>query len=85
MFEFIRWSTFLATISLVVIGYTDQLRLIFLRQDTTGLSLVMMILSFWSWLSYALYGYFRKDRKIFWPNLLGTVIIGLILLSFLLY
>ena len=85
MFELVRWSTFLATISLVIVGYTDQLRLIFFRQDTTGLSLMMILLSFWSWLSYALYGYFQKDRKIFWPNLLGTVIIGLILLSFLFY
>ena len=85
MFELIRWSTFLATTSLVIVGYTDQLRLIFIHQDTTGLSLIMMLLSFWSWLSYALYGFFQKDRKIFWPNLLGTVIIGLILLSFLVY
>ena len=85
MFELIRWSTFLATISLVVVGYTDQLRLIFIHQDTSGLSLLMMVLSFWSWLSYTLYGYFQKDRKIFWPNLLGAVILSLILLSFYLY
>jgi len=85
MFEIIRWSTFLATTSLVVVGYTDQLRLIFFHQDTTGLSLIMMLLSFWTWLSYTLYGYFQKDRKIFWPNLLGTAIVGLILLSFFFY
>lgn len=85
MFELVRWSTFLATVLLVVFGYTDQLRLIFIRQDTTGLSLIMMLLSFWSWLSYALYGFFQKDRKIFWPNLLGSVIVGLILLSFIFY
>ena len=85
MFEVVRWSTFLATTALVVVGYTDQLRLIFIRQDTAGLSLVMMFLSFWSWLSYALYGYYQKDKKIFWPNMLGVAIIGLILLSFLFY
>ena len=85
MFELIRWSTFSATISLVIFGYTDQLRLIFTNQSTEGLSLAMMLLSFWTWLSYALYGFLQKDRKIFWPNMVGVVVVGLILISFVLY
>jgi len=85
MFELIRWSTFLATISLVIFGYTDQLRLIFTHQSTQGLSLAMMFLSFWTWSSYASYGFLQKDRKMFWPNMVGVVVVGLILISFVLY
>lgn len=85
MFEFIRWSTFLATVALAVAGYSDQLRIIYSHQNTAGLSLVMVLLSFWSWASYTLYGLSVKDRKLFWPNLLGTILISAILLSFLIY
>lgn len=85
MFAFIRWSTFLATVALAVAGYSDQLRIVFTQQSTAGLSLIMVLLSFWSWVSYTLYGLFVKDQKLFWPNLLGTILISMILLSFLIY
>lgn len=85
MFELIRWSMFLATVSIVVIGYADQLRLIFVNKSTDGLSLVMILTAFWSWVSYMLYGFLKKDYKMFWPNLFGSFAVGLILLSFLLY
>lgn len=85
MFEAIRWSTFAATALLAVFGYSDQLRLIFEHKSTAGLSLVMVLISFWSWFSYTLYGWMHGDKKIFWPNLVGTIFISLILISFLVY
>lgn len=85
MFELIRWSTFLATVTLAIAGYSDQLRLIYMHQSTKGLSFVMVLLAFWSWLSYTFYGLLAHDRKIFWPNLLGTIMISLVMLSFLIY
>ncbi|OGF60519.1 hypothetical protein A3C05_03400 [Candidatus Giovannonibacteria bacterium RIFCSPHIGHO2_02_FULL_45_40] len=85
MFEIVRWSTFAATAFLAVFGYSDQLRLIFSHKSTVGLSFVMVLISFWSWASYTLYGWFHGDKKIFWPNLVGTIFISLILVSFLIY
>ncbi len=85
MFEIIRWSTLLATVTLAGFGYSDQLRLIFTHKSTAGLSFWMVLLALWSWASYTLYGHFQKDKKIFWPNLLGTILISIILLSFFIY
>lgn len=85
MLEIIRWSTFLATAVLAFVGYLDQLRLIFMNQSTAGLSFIMIMLAFWSWTSYTLYGLVQKDYKIFWPNLIGTIFIALILLSFFIF
>lgn len=85
MFEAVRWSTFAATAVLAVFGYSDQLRLIYENKSTSGLSLVMILLALWSWLSYTFYGWLHGDKKIFWPNLVGTIFISLILVSFLIY
>lgn len=85
MLKFARWSAFLSTMLMVVFGYSDQLRLIFINKSTEGLSFLMILLGFWVWLSYALYGFLKKDRKIFWPNIIGVVVVGLVLLSFLIY
>ncbi|MBI2023059.1 hypothetical protein HYT01_00655 [Candidatus Giovannonibacteria bacterium] len=83
--EIIRWSTSAATVFLAVFGYADQLHLIFLNESTRGLSFVMVMLSFWSWLSYTIYGYLHKDTKLFWSNALGLVLISAILVSFWIY
>lgn len=83
--EIVRWSMFFATIFLAVLGYPDQIRLIIAQKSTAGLSFFMVLAAFWSWLSYTLYGFFSKDFKMFWPNLIGTVFITIILLSFLIY
>jgi len=85
MLEAVRWSTFAATAVLAVFGYSDQLRLILAHKSTVGLSFVMVLISFWSWASYTLYGWFHGDKKIFWPNLVGTVFISFILLSFFVF
>lgn len=74
-----------STLMLAIFGYSDQLRLVFQQQSTTGLSFWMVLLSFWSWASYALYGYFQQDRKMFWPNMVGVFFISLILVNFLRY
>ena len=76
---------FSSTIFLAVFGYSDQLRLIISHQSIEGLSFWMIFLSFWSWVSYALYGFFQKDHKMLWPNLIGVFFITFILLSFWLY
>ncbi|MDP2669154.1 MAG: SemiSWEET family transporter [bacterium] len=85
MLEFVRWSTFLATLLMAVFGYSDQLRLVIANKSTEGLSFLMILLGFWVWGSYALYGLLRKDYKIFWPNVIGAVFVGAILISFLFY
>lgn len=85
MLEIARWSAFLSTILMAVFGYSDQLRLILENKSTKGLSLLMILLGFWVWSSYALYGFLRKDYKVFWPNVIGAIIVGAILLSFLIY
>jgi len=85
MLEIIRWSTLFSTILMAVLGYSDQLRLILVNKSTEGLSLLMILLGFWNWVNYMLYGFLKKDRKIFWSNLIGSIFIGLILLSFLIY
>jgi len=83
--EIIRWSMFLATLLLAVLGYPDQIRVIMAQKSTAGLSFWMVLAAFWSWLSYTLYGFFSRDFKMFWPNLAGTIFISVILLSFLFY
>lgn len=85
MLELVRWSTLLATILLAIVGYSDQIRLILANKSTAGLSFWMVLLALWSWASYTLYGHYQKDKKIFWPNLLGTILISVIFLSFFLY
>ena len=85
MFEIVRWSTLSSPILLAVVGYSDQIRLIFVNQSTAGLSFWMILLATWTWASYTLYGHFQKDRKIFWPNLLGTILIGIVLLGFFIF
>ena len=85
MFEIVRWSVLLSTILVAVFGYSDQLRLIIANQSTEGLSFLMIALGFWTWSSYALYGFLQKDYKILLPNIIGAFIIGLIFLSFFIY
>jgi uncharacterized protein with PQ loop repeat len=85
MLEIVRWSTLTATLSMAVFGYSDQLRLILTNKSTEGLSFIMILLGFWAWASYAAYGFLRKDFKIFWPNVIGAVLVGLIALSFFIY
>lgn len=85
MLEIVRWSTFAATLFMAVFGYSDQLRLIISERSTSGLSFLMILAGFWTWLSYALYGLLKKDYKIFWPNLVGTILVGAILVSFLFF
>lgn len=76
---------FLATALLAVLGYPDQIRVIFAQKSTAGLSFLMVLAALWSWVSYTLYGFFSQDRKMFWSNLIGTVFISIILLSFFIY
>lgn len=85
MLGIVRWSMFVATLLMAVLGYSDQLRLIFKSHSTDGLSFVMVLLALFSWTSYMLYGRLLKDKKMFWSNLLGTVLILIILLSFLIF
>ncbi|HLD34741.1 hypothetical protein A3E06_00190 [Candidatus Giovannonibacteria bacterium RIFCSPHIGHO2_12_FULL_44_42] len=85
MFEIIRWSTLLSTALMAGVGYSDQIRLIWTQHSTSGLSFWMVLIAFWSWLSYALYGYYNKDRKMFWPNLAGLITISVILASFFIF
>jgi len=85
MFEIIRWSTFLSTALMAVVGYSDQIRVIWTQHSTEGLSFWMVLIAFWSWLSYALYGYYKMDHKIFWPNLAGLITISVILASFFIF
>ncbi|MBI2626565.1 MAG: hypothetical protein HYW69_03170 [Candidatus Nealsonbacteria bacterium] len=66
-------------------GYSDQLRLILKNKNTEGLSSAMIWLAFWVWVSYALYGFIKKDQKIFWPNFIGAILVGFILLTFIFY
>ncbi|MBI1957107.1 MAG: hypothetical protein HYS44_01450 [Candidatus Niyogibacteria bacterium] len=83
--DIIRWSTFASTLLMAAFGYSDQLRLIIKNHSTAGLSFVMILLSVWTWGSYMLYGWLIGDRKIFWPNLVGTAIVGAILVSFFVF
>ena len=85
MLEAVRWSTFAATAVLAVFGYSDQLRLILAHKSTVGLSFVMVLIFLGYWESYSLCGWFHGDKKIFWPNLVGTVFISFILLSFFVF
>lgn len=85
VFEVVRWSMLSSTLMLAVFGYFDQLRLVLERESTAGLSFWMVLLSFWSWTSYALYGYFQKDHKMFWPNMIGVLFVSFILVNFLRY
>ncbi|MBI2450419.1 MAG: hypothetical protein HYV47_02700 [Candidatus Nealsonbacteria bacterium] len=85
MLEIIRWSAFSSTILMAGFGYSDQLRLILQNKTTAGLSLAMVVLSFAVWTSYALYGFLKKDYKIFWSNFIGVIFIAFILLAFLIY
>lgn len=85
MLEAVKWSTSFATILVAVFGYSDQLRLIFNSHSTSGLSFLMVLLAFFSWTSYTIYGWLHNDKKIFWSNLLGTVFISVILLSFFVF
>lgn len=85
MFEIVRWSMSISTILVAVFGYTDQLRLIFENKSTEGLSFLMILLGLWVWVSYALYGLLTKDYKMFWPNVLGVLVIGALFVSFFVY
>ncbi len=85
MFEIVRWSMFIATLLMAVLGYSDQLRLIFKSHSTDGLSFVMVLLALFSWTNYMLYGWLVKDKKMFWSNLLGAVLILIILISFFVF
>ena len=85
MFELVRWSMSISTILVAVFGYTDQLRLILTNKSTEGLSFLMILLGLWVWLSYALYGFLKKDYKMLWSNVVGIVIIGAIFVSFFVY
>ncbi len=85
MIEAVRWSASAATVFLAVFGYSDQIRLIFEHRSTGGLSFIMILLAFFSWTSYTLYGWLHNDKKIFWANLLGTVFISIILFSFFVF
>lgn len=81
----VRWSMFFSTAILALLGYPDQIRVIFTQKSTAGLSFLMVLAAFCSWLSYTLYGYFSGDKKMFWPNPVGTVFVSIIFLSFLIY
>ena len=81
----IRWSTFISTLLMAAFGYSDQLRLIIKNHSTEGLSLVMIALALWTWGSYTIYGWLAKEPKIFWPNLIGTAIVGAIFISFFIF
>ena len=83
--KIIRWSAFVSTLLMAAFGYSDQLRLIIQNKSTTGLSFFMILLSVWTWGSYMLYGWLMNDRKIFWPNLVGTAIVGAIFVSFFIF
>ncbi|MDP2668740.1 MAG: SemiSWEET family transporter [bacterium] len=85
LLEVVHWSTSVATIAVAVFGYSDQIKLIFEHKSTGGLSFVMILLAFFSWASYTLYGWLHKDKKLFWSNLLGTVFISIILASFFIF
>ncbi|OGF61331.1 hypothetical protein A2662_00555 [Candidatus Giovannonibacteria bacterium RIFCSPHIGHO2_01_FULL_45_33] len=85
LLEVVHWSTSVATIAVAVFGYSDQIKLIFDHKSTGGLSFIMIILAFFSWSSYTLYGWLHKDKKLFWSNLLGTVFISIILASFFIF
>lgn len=85
MFEIVRWSMFVATLLMAILGYSDQLRLIFKNHSTDGLSFIMVLLALFSWTNYMLYGWLVKDKKMFWSNLLGTVLISIMLLSFFMF
>lgn len=85
MLEIIRWSTLLSTALMAGVGYSDQIRLIWEKHSTSGLSFWMVAIAFWSWLSYTLYGYYHGDHKIFWPNLAGLATISIILVSFFIF
>ncbi|MDO8523513.1 MAG: SemiSWEET family transporter [bacterium] len=85
MLQIVQWSTSVATVLVAIFGYSDQIRLIFDHQSTSGLSFVMVLLAFFSWTSYTLYGWLHGDKKLFWSNLLGTVFISIILVSFFIF
>ena len=79
------WSALSITIIYASFGIFTQVIQNFKRKSTSGLSLVMIILSFITFFIWFLYGVMKPDFYISIPNLIGSIITAMILVQFWIY
>jgi MtN3 and saliva related transmembrane protein len=69
-----------------IIGFPDQIRKIYQRKSTEGLSLIFYSISFTTYLLWAIYGGLRGDWVVMIAHgTLGCITTGIILYQFFLY
>ena len=86
--EFIDVLGFMAlsiTILYASFGIFTQVIKNFKTQSTSGLSLIMIVLSCFTFFIWFVYGIFKPDIYIAIPNLIGSIITAIILFQFWIY
>ena len=69
-----------------IIGFPDQIRKIYQRKSTEGLSIIFYTISFTTYLLWAIYGGLRHDWVVMIAHgTLGCITTGIILYQFFLY
>ena len=71
LIDIIGWSAASITLVYTAFGLPMQIRKNFLNKSTTGLSLLMTILMFFTFSSWVFYSFLKRDWYIFVPNFVG--------------
>ena len=77
--------TLIFTFIVKLIGFPDQVMKNYKRKSTKGVSTVMMILMWFAYVLWSIYGYLRNDLVLMVGHGLGVITIGIILFQIVKY
>lgn len=83
--DFVGWAAFLITVIYTCVGLPIQARRNYINKSTGGISLFMMVVLFFTFSVWIVYGLVRKDWYIIGSNIPGMVCIFVILCQFWIY
>lgn len=85
--DIVGWFVLILTIIYICVGLSAQIHNNYKIKSTQNLSLLMMLLYFWVFFFWGLYGLLKSpvDWYIVWPNFLGMLVLTIILFQFWVY
>lgn len=85
LIDVIGWSAALITLFYTALGLPMQVRKNYINKSTSGLSLFMTLLMFFTFSIWVVYAILKRDWYILIPNFVGSLGAIVILLQFYLY
>ena len=85
LINIIGWAAAVITLIYTALGLPMQIRKNWINKSTSGLSLFMTLLMFFTFSSWVVYSFLKQDWYIFAPNVTGAIGALTLLFQFVLY